>query len=520
MRRFPAPLLWGWIMILSLSGTGMAGDQLTPQEVVQKVRQAVGFDAWRRQPGPVLIEGTADYLGMAGTFQLLLSPGGEFRQRIEAHGEHVLGSDGKVIWERAFSQKARALDLGEAEMEQAFLAVRTHRWLADASPFQISVINAAATENQIVLKLARQTDVLSTQVVLDRRTWLPIKVSRPWLLGEISWEFSDYAEFHGAQWPRQARFRHGSAVDRLDVTAVRLAPPVRPSLFALPKAPVSLAWNRELPSRVEIKRTPSGHFFVKGMVNGADVGWFALDTGTGAGQTISRKAAERLGLSSFGKSIFGGAGKENSTQFREAVSLQIGPARLAAPVFYELPQAFTDSMAALFGFEWAGTIGHAFLSQVVAELDLAACSLDLHDPASYELKEGTWQPLRFNHGIPCLQCKVEDHLEGWFQLDTGAGTVAIIHAPAVAGHKLLQGRATRPHPLPGVGGAIDAQMGKLRRFSVAGREMTDVLTFFVTGEKGALTDPYTVGTFGAGLLQRDKLILDYGQRRAALIRRE
>jgi hypothetical protein len=269
-----------------------------------------------------------------------------------------------------------------------------------------------------------------------------------------------------------------------------------------------------------MKRTPSGHFFVKGMVNGQDVGWFALDTGTGAGQTINRKVADRLGLCSFGSTVFGGAGRENRIQLREAVSLQVGPACAAAPVFYELPATFTDSMASLFGFEWAGSIGYAFLSEVVAELDLAACSLYLRDPAGYELNEGTWQPLRFNHGVPCLRCKVEGRLEGWFQLDTGAGTVAIIHAPAVVAHKLLQGRATRPRPLRGVGGAIDAQMGKLQSFSVAGREMTDVLTFFVTGNHGALTDPYTLGTFGAGLLHRDKLILDYGKRRAALIHRE
>jgi predicted aspartyl protease len=507
-------------MILSLSDAALANDRLTPQEVVQKVRQAIGFDAWHRQTGRVLFQGTSDYLGMAGTLQVLQSPNGEFRQTIEAHGEHALGSNGKVLWQRAFSQKPRLLDLGEAETEQAFLAVRTHGWLADNSPFQVSVETGATKGNQIVLKLSRPTCVLSTQVVLDRRTWLPIKASRPWLLGEMTWEFSDYEEFQGTRWPRKLLFRHGSAVDRFDVTAVRLAPSAHTSPFAVPEVPASLTWDRKLPARVEIKRTPSGHFFVKGMVNGQDVGWFALDTGTGSGQTISRKIAERLGQASFGSSFFGGAGQENRTQFRAAVSFQVGPARVATPVFYELPEAFTDSMASLFGFEWAGTIGHDFLSQVVAELDLAACSLDLRDPAGYELNAGTWQRLRFNHGIPCLRCQVEGHLEGWFQLDTGAGAVAIIHAPAVEAHQLLQGRTTRPYPLPGVGGAIDAQMGKLQSFLVARREMRDVLTFFVTGKHGALTDPYTLGTFGAGLLQRDKLILDYGNRRAALIRRE
>jgi hypothetical protein len=193
---------------------------------------------------------------------------------------------------------------------------------------------------------------------------------------------------------------------------------------------------------------------------------------------------------------------------------------MAAPVFFELPPAFTDSMASLFGFEWAGTIGHAFLSQVVAELDLSAPSLDIRDPGDYQLKRGTWQQLRLNHGIPCLRCRVEDRFEGWFQLDTGAGAFAILHAPAVKQHQLLNGRTTRKQPLQGVGGAIDAEVGTLREITVSGRTIADVPAFFITGTQGALTDPHTLGTFGAGLLRGDKIVFDYGHRRAALVRAE
>jgi hypothetical protein len=45
------------------------------------------------------------------------------------------------------------------------------------------------------------------------------------------------------------------------------------------------------------------------------------------------------------------------------------------------------------------------------------------------------------------------------------------------------------------------------------------LTFFVTGKEGALTDPYTMGTFGAGILGGDTVIFDYTHRRAALVKK-
>jgi hypothetical protein len=80
-------------------------------------------------------------------------------------------------------------------------------------------------------------------------------------------------------------------------------------------------------------------------------------------------------------------------------------------------------------------------------------------------------------------------------------------------------RETRSQPLQGLGGAIDAQRGRLAEFSVGSRTMSNVLTFFVTGKEGALVDPHTMGTFGAGILNGDKVIFDYSHRRVALVKK-
>ena len=53
-------------------------------------------------------------------------------------------------------------------------------------------------------------------------------------------------------------------------------------------------------------------------------------------------------------------------------------------------------------------------------------------------------------------------------------------------------------------------------FIVGGQAFSNVPTFFVTDKQGALVDPYVMGTFGAGILDGYRLILDYGNRRIAL----
>jgi hypothetical protein len=509
-------LLWGCTMTVMLANTSASsGGQISAAEALQEVRQAIGFEALSKQSNDVVVEGTAEYLGMPASYRLMFSPKGAFRQTIEAHGDHVVASDGKISWERAFSRPARLVDFGEAEMQRALMAIRTHHWLAEDSLYRVVVRSDGETE--VALELSSPSAQLSTQVVLDRRTWLPIRVSRPWLFGNVVLESSDYADYHGIKWPRKSILHRGQASDRFDVSNVRLVSRTDPSAYDLPERSSSVRWDKRVSSAVEVKRMPSGHLFVKAAVNGQDVGWFAFDTGTGSGLTISRKVADQLHLAAFGKTFAGGAGQQSPIQFREAASIQIGPARMGPIVFHEVPPAFTDSMAKHFGFEWAGTIGHAFLAQAVAELDLSAPSLHFHDPASYELPQGNWQQLRFNRGIPCLKCKVENRDEGWFQLDTGAGAFVMIHAPAVQQYGLLQHRSTQKSALQGVGGGLDAEIGTLKEFSVGARAFSNVLTFFVTGKQGALVDPYTMGTFGAALLRGDKVIFDYTHQRAAII---
>ncbi len=509
--------IWGLGMtILSIGSLAPAAEPISAAEALQKIRQAVDFDALKHQSGDLLAEGTVDHLGMKGEFRILFSPSGEFLQTIEAHGTHNIGFDGKATWERAFSRPTKLLDFGAAEAQQAFIAIRTHHWLAPESPYQVTLATEQK-DGELALQISKPGDLIPTRVAVDRTSWLPIRASRLWLFGEAEWRFSDYAEFLGTKWPRISRFREGQALDVYDLKTIRAVPREERESFSPDSEVAGVIWDMKTPTRVELKRAPSGHLFVKGKVNGEDVGWFAFDTGTGGNVSLSKKVAERLHLETFGKSFAGGAGKQSATQFRQTESIQVGPATLKHAVCYELPEKFSDSMEKMFGFEWAGTIGYDFISQVAVEIDLSVPSLDIHNPAKFELKRGEWQPIRLNHGIPCLQCKVENQFEGWFNFDTGAGQVAIIHTPSVDKHQLLKDRKTQSYPLPGVGGTIDAQVGRLKEFTVAKQTISNVLTFFVTGKEGALSDAYTMGTFGAGILGGDTVILDYSHRRAALI---
>ena len=194
------------------------------------------------------------------------------------------------------------------------MAVRTYRWLAENSPYSIKAGQAAEKDAEIRLTMAGPNDVIPTELVLDRRSWLPVRASRRGLFGAVVWKFDDYGEFHGMKWPRKSTHHHGKAVDEFRVTKLEFISQTASAMFGLPQVKSQVSWDATLRPRVELMRTPSGHFFVKAKLNGHEPGWFALDTGTGSGMTISRRAADQLHLTAFGKTFMGGASQQVETQ--------------------------------------------------------------------------------------------------------------------------------------------------------------------------------------------------------------
>src|SRR5262249_19153611 len=247
-------------------------------------------------------------------------------------------------------------------------------------------------------------------------------------------------------------------------------------------------------------------------INGRDVGWFALDTGTGAGMAIAPAVANQLQLPAFGKVVSVGAGKPETTAFRQGASFELGPVTIAQTTYVEMPQALVELMSNSSGLEVAGTCGYDLFSRVIAVLDWRAEKLELHDPERYEHRSAPWQPLSLNHKIPCVRCQFDDHRTGVFRLGTGC-TIILFHAPAGEKLTLIQGRATQAVRVGGAGGFVEARLGTLGSLMVAGHRFEKPRALFTIARDGALAEPYTTGTFGGPFLAPFQILFDYPHRR-------
>jgi len=128
---------------------------------------------------------------------------------------------------------------------------------------------------------------------------------------------------------------------------------------AVTAEPDDVPYDPAVPPRIELMKIRTGHVFVRPKIDGRDVGWFAFDTGTGAGLTLLDAIAEELGMPRLGRRAGGGAGSAiQIASLRQGRSFELGPVTIANSVYVELPDQLRVTMRRLADIEVVGTCGY------------------------------------------------------------------------------------------------------------------------------------------------------------------
>jgi hypothetical protein len=407
--------------------------------------------------------------------------------------------------------------MDDLEKAQTAVWVQTGSWLAENGPLTITLLAGETNESRIGLGLEFPSSGKSARLILDRATGLPRVLRRRWAVGDETWEFQDYRKTAGGMIAHKVVHTTGAQVSTAVINTVREVPAGSADVYKpVLTRPDDTRFDASVPAAVPIKRSTSGHLFVQPKINGKEVGWFALDTGTGSGMVITKVAADELQMPAFGKVVSVGAGKPEASVFRHGETFQLGPVTISQANYTEMPPRLAQMLSRVDGLTVAGTCGYGLFSRTVVTLDWKEEKLEIHDPEHYQLAAGTWQPLALNQKIPCVACEFEDKHKGLFRLDTGC-PIILLHTPAVERLKLLDGRQTYATSLGGVGGSAAARAGTLDSFVVAGHRYNKPPADFVTAQEGALAEPYTLGTFGGPYLAPFQIVFDYAHRRIAFI---
>jgi hypothetical protein len=482
------------------------------REIVDKVRTALGLDAFESQGKAVRVSGPLKLNGLDGTHTFTFDAEGRFRKRHDAMISTDTVFDGKIVRHR---------DVGDEVCDEA-LGDRTNSlmdcWSASGLWFagdrgKSFKIDDDKGDGSMSLTMDLDDGRKWARVFIDRQTWLP----RKWVYGgglhESTILLGDYQKVGSLRLPKMIRTQTetgAQTVTSFEKVELIDVPDWKSELKSI-QAPDNASFSSGQPADLEVKKAPTGHLLVHPLIGGKDIGWFIFDTGAGV-NVLDTRAAIEAGLKTFGSVPAVGIGGHIEATFCRPTTLKLGQLTLEEPLAVVMDLAFLDQHM---GVKIGGVVGYGTLARCVAEVDVAGAKISLHDPGKYRLRGGKWSPLIVYDRVPCVPGRFEDH-EGTFRLDTGAGGHPIaFHAPTVKRLKLLDGRETDESQVGGVGGMKSAQSGEIETLEFGGRRHENVSAVFATEPEGAFADSYIDANIGVALIGKSVIVLDYPHSRIA-----
>ncbi len=260
-----------------------------------------------------------------------------------------------------------------------------------------------------------------------------------------------------------------------------------------------------------------GLVFVKVRVNGSRPAWFLLDSGfdanvlgTGLAKALGVKLTDVQRVSQPGGGI----------EMGRAAGLTFGlpGVTLADQTAQTAP---LEALEPFVGRSLDGILGHAFIQQLVVEIDYSTALLNLYDPAGWRYAGGgEVLPVTIAGSLPIVSGKVllagRKPIPGRFKLDTGSLDTLGFHGGFLAAHRLPEaGRPRQEEPGLAAGGGTRGVRFRVDGFRLGSRILKDLPVAGTLESKG-FESRSDAGTIGAGVLGRFRLILDYARKRVIL----
>jgi len=502
-----------------LTPRARAQNKLTVAEVLANVRKAVGYGKLKKLTRGFVVDEVEFAKGAETKVSrtVMFGPGGEFREEAKQSNNRPFGFDGKYGWQ--IDRSGFPAPLPQRLREKLLIPawVRSGWWLNEAAPFVIAILPEETNDKQVALSMRLERGLVGAKVFIDRATWLPASLVVEYERGPFKVAFEDYQVTLGFRFPQKILINYRGSDSGFKVRSVAKISQSQSALFAYPPPPPDTTFDNSLPAELKVSQgvpfsaSSPGHYYVRPLIDGKDIGWFHFDTGSD-GMHIDTKLADELGMAVLGKSQSRGAdGRVQEVTIRQGKTFQLGRVIFKNPVY--LAQDLSDRNAPP-GEKRAGLVGYPLFARVVVEVTGGGRRISLYEPTSYKLSKGKWQELSYIDLTPAVRCRFEGNREGLFQLDTGYTGTVTFYDKFTLDEKLLEGRTVKEETSMGAGGTYKLMTGTIAWFELAGQRFDNPKVGFriagLSREGGA-------GVVGREFLSAFTIVFNYPARRIAFI---
>lgn len=493
-------------------------NDLTVAKVLSNVRKAINYDELKKLKRGFVLEEFETKSNESSGRVLTFGSSGEFREDSIPRGNRPFGFDGKYAWQpdRTGFPTPVPQRLREKLLIPAW--VRGGWWLDNNAPLILSILHEETNAKQVVLSMRLERGLVGAKIYIGRETWLPKILVVEYERGPYTLTFSDYQERLGVRFPQRTSVNYRDSDSEFRIKSIAEIPTNANHLFKSPVPPDDTTFDNNLPAELKVAQgipfsdSSPGHYYVRPLVDGKDLGWFHFDSGSDT-MHIDTKFADELKMPILGKSQTRGAdGRVQEVTIRQGQTFQLGRIIYKNPIF--LAMDLSDRNAPP-GEKRAGLVGYPLFARAVLEVAEGGKRIALYDPKNYKLSRGKWQELSYIDLTPAVVCRFEGNRTGLFQLDTGYTGTVTFYDKFIAEEKLLEGREVKDETGIGAGGTYKLLTGRIDWFELAGyRFRNPQVGFRVSG----LSREGGAGVVGREFLSVFTVVFNYPARHIAFLR--
>ena len=463
------------------------------------------------------IEGKVNFNGTYGTFIEHFEKPNKLFLRIKLSEMTLIQAyDGQVAWQQ--DHNGRASELSGFEQQALLTSVYMESFsylLPERTDGGAIFIGDTISDGNSYHKVAFYPQHNDTVIALfDKVTGMRSKIID--VMDNITAvvEYSDFREVSDILFPFHINNMYLGIPMFIvfDVDSIVINSEINNSIFQMPVSNIDDFKFNDSNDRITIPfEYKHDHIWLSASLNGRKKVWFILDSGSSA-NFFNTKTISGLELEVSGTMPVMGIAGFDEVQLVKTDSISIGSLTLLDQIAGTMDLSNFEKIISS-DREFGGILGYDFLSRFPIMIDYQNNQLTLFNPEKFiPPTDGYGIPFKLTMLVPTVEAEIEG-IKGDFIVDLGNSFGLVVHNRYAEKHNLVDlliGVNNNKSVFGGIGGKLKSRTGTAGSFKIGEIILTDIEVLIPSHGEGLAGSSQLAGNIGNQLLNKFRVLFDYG----------